>query len=190
MLKGGRCFTPKCAEDKRGKPPGQVQARRRPRVSDHGMQLHEKQKARYTYGVMERQFRKTFELAEKAQGVTGDTLMILLERRLDNVVFRLGFADSRSQARQIVRHGHIQLNGKTTNIPSAMVKPGAVISWREGSRKTEYFKQVAQTIQGKALVNWLELDRQTLTGKVLALPTVNDIDSKFDGTAIVEYYSR
>lgn len=190
LLKGGRCFTPKCAIDKRNKPPGQSQARRRPKVSDHGIRLHEKQKARYSYGMLEKQFRKVFGVADKMPGVTGESLMILLERRLDNAVFRLGFADSRSQARQIVRHGHIQLNGKTTNIPSCMIKPGDVIAWREGSKKTEYYKIIAQTIESKAVVNWLELDRQNLSGKVLALPTVNDIDSRFDGTAIVEYYSR
>ncbi len=190
LLKGGRCFTPKCAVDKRNKPPGQVQAKRRPKISDHGMHLHEKQKARYIYGMMETQFRNVFEDAEKAPGITGDALKILLERRLDNVVFRLGFADSRAQARQLVRHGHIQLNGKTTNIPSALISLSDVITWREGSKKNAYFKAIVESIESKAIVNWLQLDRQTLSGKVLALPTVNDIDSKFEGTAIVEFYSR
>ncbi len=191
LLKGARCFTPKCAVDKRPKPPGQAGAgRRRRRVSDRGLQLREKQKARYTYGTLERQFRKTFLNAERQAGITGENLLILLERRLDNVVYRLGFADSRSQARQLVQHGHIVLNGHITNIPSALVKEGDTIGWREGSTKTEYYKQLVEDIESKTVLNWLSLDRQNMVGQVLSLPTPEEVDAKFDGKAIVEYYSR
>ena len=191
LLKGARCFTPKCGVDKRPKPPGQAGAgRRRRRVSDRGLQLREKQKARYTYGTLERQFRKTFLIAEKQAGITGENLLILLERRLDNVVYRLGFADSRQQARQLVQHGHIVLNGRITNVPSALVKEGDTIGWREGSTKTEYYKQLAEDIESKTVLNWLSLDRQNLVGQVLSLPTPEEVDAKFDGKAIVEYYSR
>ena len=191
LLKGARCFTPKCAVDKRPKPPGQAGAgRRRRRVSDRGLQLREKQKARYTYGTLERQFRKTFLIAERQAGITGENLLILLERRLDNVVYRLGFADSRAQARQLVQHGHITLNGHITNVPSALVKEGDTIAWREGSQKTEYYKQLLADIEAKTVLNWLSLDRQNLAGQVLSLPTPEEVDAKFDGKAIVEYYSR
>jgi len=190
LLKGSRCFTPKCALDKRPKPPGQQTGRRRRRFSDRALQLREKQKARYTYGTLERQFRKTFVNAERQAGITGENLLILLERRLDNVVYRLGFADSRPQARQLVRHGHIMLNGRRTNVPSCLVKEGDTISWREGSNKTEYYKQLAQDIESRTVLNWLSLDRQKLEGQVLSLPTPEEVDARFDGKAIVEYYSR
>ena len=191
LLKGARCFTPKCAVDKRPKPPGQAGAgRRRRRVSDRGLQLREKQKARYTYGTLERQFRKTFLNAERQAGITGENLLILLERRLDNVVYRLGFADSRAQARQLVQHGHITLNGCITNIPSALVKEGDTVGWREGSTKTEYYKQLVEDIESKTVLNWLSLDRQNMIGQILSLPTPEEVDAKFDGKAIVEYYSR
>ena len=189
MLKGSRCLTPKCAMDRRGKPPGQ-QLRRRRRVSDRGLQLREKQKARNTYGMMERQFRQLFAQAERQSGITGENLLVLLERRLDNVVYRLGFGDSRSQARQLVQHGHIMLNGRTTDIPSCLVKEGDTISWREGSTKTEYYKQLLQSIESKSVLSWLGLDRQNLVGQVLSFPTPDDIDAKFEGKTIVEYYSR
>ena len=189
FLKGIRCLTPKCAVEKRPKPPGQQVGRRR-RTSDRGLQLREKQKVRYTYGTLERQFRRTFSEAERQAGITGENLIVLLERRLDNVIYRLGFADSRSQARQMVRHGHIMLNGRKTNIPSCLVNEGDTISWREGSTKTEYYKQLAQSIESKTVSNWLSLDRQNLVGQILSLPTPDDIDSRFNGKAIVEYYSR
>lgn len=190
FIKGSRCFTPKCAIDKRSKPPGQQTGQRRRRFSDRSLQLREKQKARYTYGTLERQFRRTFIQAERQAGITGENLLVLLERRLDNVVYRLGFADSRPQARQLVRHGHIMLNGRKTNIPSCLVKEGDTISWREESHKTEYYKQLTQTIETKAVLNWLSLDKQNLVGQVLSLPTPEEIDARFDGKAIVEYYSR
>ena len=190
FIKGSRCFTPKCAIDKRSKPPGQQTGQRRRRFSDRALQLREKQKARYTYGTLERQFRRTFTQAERQAGITGENLLVLLERRLDNVVYRLGFADSRPQARQLVRHGHIMLNGRKTNIPSCLVKEGDTVSWREGSHQTEYYKQLTQTIETKTVLSWLSLDRQNLVGQILSLPTPEEIDARFDGKAIVEYYSR
>ncbi|MDD5039076.1 MAG: 30S ribosomal protein S4 [Dehalococcoidales bacterium] len=185
MLKGSRCFTPKCAVDKRVKPRGQ-----RRRISDRGLQLIEKQKARYIYGLMERQFKRFYGQAEKMPGITGENLQVLLERRLDNVVYRLGFADSRGQARQLVLHGHVILNGRKTNIPSCLVKEGDVISWRQGSTKTEYYKQLVESIGAKSIAGWLSLDRQTLVGRVLSLPTPEETEAKLNGKAIVEYYSR
>lgn len=185
MLKGARCFTPKCAVDKRGKPRGQ-----RRRISDRGLQLIEKQKARYIYGILERQFKRFFAQADKLPGITGDNLQVLLERRLDNVVYRLGFADSRGQARQLVQHGHIILNGRKTNIPSCLVKEGDAISWRQGSTKTEYYKQLIESIEAKVIASWLSLDKQSLVGRVLSLPTPEETGEKLNGKAIVEYYSR
>ena len=188
FLKGTRCYTQKCALERQRRPTGRRFRRRR--VSDHGLQLIEKQKARYTYGIMERQFKRFFDAAAKQAGVTGDNLVVLLERRLDNVVYRLGFADSRNQARQIVMHGHIKLSGRKTDIPSAIVKEGDTIEWRESSTKTEYYKQVLADIQGRAIPAWLSLDRQTLTGQVISMPTPEDAGATFKGQSIVEYYSR
>ena len=185
MLKGSRCLTPKCAMERRRRPTG-----RRRRISDRGLQLIEKQKVRYTYGVLERQFKRTFNVAERQQGITGDNLLMLLERRLDNVIYRLGFAESRAQARQLVQHGHFIVNGRKTNIPSFTVKDGDTIGWKDGSKKTEYYKQLLEEIESKSIVNWLSLDRQTLVGQVVSLPTPGDIGAEFDGQAIVEYYSR
>ncbi|MEE8173863.1 MAG: 30S ribosomal protein S4 [Dehalococcoidia bacterium] len=190
-LKGDRCLTPKCALERRSSPPGQRTAqRRRRRVSDRGLQLLQKQKVRYSYGVLEGQFRRLFAQAERRPGVTGEILLELLERRLDNTTYRLGFADSRAQARQIVLHGHITLNGRKTNIPSCQIKPGDVIAWREASTKTEYFKRVAQQIQSKTIPSWLSLDIDKLSGRVLGLPTRSDIGAEFDEKSVVEYYSR
>ena len=188
FLKGAKCVT-KCTFEKRPKPPG-PQSGRFSRLSERGMQLREKQKARYIYGLMERDFRRFFLTAEKMPGVTSDSLIVLMERRLDNVVYRLGFADSRHQARQLVNHGHILLNGRKTNIPSALVREGATIGWREGSKKTEYFKLLAASIESKEVPTWLALDRQNLVGKVLSLPTPEATAALFDGKSIVEYYSR
>jgi len=191
MLKGDRCSTAKCAVERRNSVPGQRSvSKRRSKMSDRGLQLREKQKARYIYGTMERQFRKIFGEAERMAGVTGDNLVTLLERRLDNIVYRLGFADSRAQSRQIVRHGHILVNGRKTNIPSYIVKAGDVISWREGSTKSEYYKVIAETIEDKVIPQWLEIDTKKMVGKVLALPKREDVELKFSGKDIVEYYSR
>lgn len=185
MLKGSRCLTPKCALERRRRVIG-----RRRRISDRGLQLIEKQKVRYSYGILERQFRRAFTQAERQPGITGDNLLVLLERRLDNVVYRLGFADSRAQARQLVRHGHIMLSGQKTDIPSCLVKEGDTISWKKRSAETEYYKQVLAEIQAKSMVSWLSLDRENLVGQVISLPTPDEVGAEFDGKAIVEYYSR
>jgi small subunit ribosomal protein S4 len=191
MLKGDRCSTAKCGLERRNTPPGQkATTKRRSKISDRGLQLREKQKARYVYGMMEKQFKKMFEEAKRQPGVTGDNLVTLLERRLDNIVFRLGFADSRAQARQIVLHGHIRVNNRRADIPSFLVKSGDVISWREGSIKTEYYKVISETIKDKVILPWLEIDSEKMMGKVLSLPKREDVEVKFSGKDVVEYYSR
>jgi len=185
MLKGSRCLTPKCAVGRRRR----VMGRRR-RVSDRGLQLLEKQKARYTYGLLEGQFRRFFTRAEKQAGITGDNLQVLLARRLDNVVQSLGFADSCSQARQLVLHGHILVNGHKTDIASSLVKEGDTIRWRESSTKTEYYKQLLESIQAKSVPTWLSLNRETMVAQVVSLPVPDETGAKFNGKAVVEYYSR
>ena len=190
MLKGEKCPTPKCPLEKRNVAPGGHSVTLRRKVSDYGLRLHEKQKARFSYGILERQFRRFFAEAQRTPGATGETLLILLERRLDNVVYRLGFADSRAQARQIVRHGHILVNEHRTDIPSFLVKSGDVIKWRETSTKTEYYKTIIEKVKGKVIPAWLSLDEERMTGSVLTLPGKEDIEAKFDRKAIVEYYSR
>lgn len=178
-------MTPKCAMDRRRKATG-----RRRRISDRGLQLIEKQKVRYSYGVLERQFRKSFEQASKQQGITGDNLLVLLEKRLDNVVYRLGFADSRAQARQLVQHGHIRVNGHKSDIPSYKTKEGDTISFKESSMNTEYCKQLLKDIESKTIATWLSLDRQRLVGQITSLPTLDEVGAEFDAQAVVEYYSR
>lgn len=191
MLKGERCFSAKCAVERRNAVPGQrPNVRRRIKISDRGLQLREKQKARYTYGMMERQFRNTFSEAERKTGVTGDNLLVLLERRLDNVVFRLGFASSRNQARQLVLHGHFNLNGRKTDIPSCLVKVGNTINWHPSSTKTEYYKTMVETIGDRIVPGWLTLNEERMEGQVVNLPSAEDIETKFNGKAIVEFYSR
>jgi len=163
---------------------------RRRRTSDRGLQLREKQKAKYSYGVLERQFRRFFEQAEKQTGITGENLLVLLERRMDNVIYRLGFADSRPQARQLVLHGHILLNGKRNDIPSSLVKEGDTISWREGSTKSGYYEQMLQIVESKVVPNWLNLEKEKMVGRVIALPAPDAIEVKFQWQGVVEYYSR
>lgn len=188
-LKGEKCFTPKCPFERRPYAPGQRSARRR-KVSDRGLQLREKQKGRAVYGILERQFRRYYEEAVRRHGVTGETLLRTLELRLDNVVHRLGFADSRAQARQIVLHGHIAVNGRKSAIPSHVLKPGDEISWTARGRKTEYFKMVSEEISSKSIPSWLSLDPAAMTGRILTLPEVEEIGTKFNPSTIVEYYSR
>lgn len=191
MLKGERCFTEKCAMDRRSGPPGaHAGGRRRSKQSERGAQLMEKQKAKHSYGMYERQFKRFFEEATRMPGITGDNLLNLLERRLDNVVFRLGFGDSRSQARQLVRHGHIKLNGRRNNVPSCLVKAGDIIEWRKESTKTEYYKTLVEKIEDKDVPAWLSLDKGSMSGKVLTLPASGEIRTNFDEKAIVEWYSR
>jgi small subunit ribosomal protein S4 len=192
FLKGERCFTPRCAVEKRRAPPG-GQSREgtgRRRISEHGMQLREKQKGRFIYGLMEAQFRNNVEEATRLKGSTGQRLLELLERRLDNVVFRLGFADSRGQARQIVGHGHLLVNGRPVNIPSLTLKAGDVVSWTERSAKGAYYKTMLVSLPKRPVPRWLELDKNDVTGKVMTVPTPSDIDTSIDTRPIVEYYSR
>jgi small subunit ribosomal protein S4 len=188
MLKGDKCLG-KCTLDRRNVPPGQQFSRRR-RISDRGLQLREKQKARLTYGVLERQFRRLFAEAERHPGATGENLIQLLERRLDNVIYRLGFADSRAQARQLVRHGHIMLNGRRASIPSLEVKPGDTITWREASTKTAPYKGLVEAPPAGPLPGWLSLDVEKLSARILGLPSMDDVEVGFDATTVVEYYSR
>jgi small subunit ribosomal protein S4 len=169
---------------KKGRPP------RRRRVSDRGLQLIEKQKLRWTYGLLEKQFRRTFEQAEREEGITGENLLILLERRLDNVVYRLGFADSRAQARTLVEQGHFTLNGHKSSIPSTLVKEGDAVGWTQSSAKSEYYKEVLSGIEAKQIPSWLTLDRQNMVGRVVSLPIPAEVGAEFDSKAIVEYYSR
>jgi small subunit ribosomal protein S4 len=191
MLKGERCSTPKCPVEKRNVPPGgSPKTRRRKVISDRGVQLREKQKARYSYGVLERQFRRFYVEAKRGSTTAGENLLVLLERRLDNVVYRLGFADSRAQARQVVRHGHISVNGRKTDIPSFIVRAGDTIEWRDASRKTEYYKRIVEEIEGKVIPLWLSLDKDNMKGGVLNLPGKDDTEAVLNEKAIVEYYSR
>jgi len=189
FLKGDRCFSPKCAVERRPTPPGQHGARRR-KVSEHGMQLKEKQKARQVYGVLERQFRRHYAAASNRPGVVGENLLQELELRLDNVVYRLGFADSRSQARQTVNHGHITVNGRKARTPSMRAKVGDTIGWVPSSRSGELFKMVSEGIKGKAVADWLNLDMGQMNGKVVSVPMRGQIDTKLNEQAIVEFYSR
>jgi small subunit ribosomal protein S4 len=163
---------------------------RRRRVSEHGTQLIEKQKARYIYGLFERQFKRFYGESARQPGITGDNLKVMLERRLDNVVFRLGFADSRPQARQLVLHGHIMVNGHRVNVPSYLVDEGNTIACREASLKKEYFKKLIEEIKSRNVPIWLTLDRTKLVGQVVALPVPDETIAQFNGKSIVEYYSR
>jgi small subunit ribosomal protein S4 len=192
FLKGERCLSPKCAIERRNYPPGDHgrQSQYRRRVSDYGLQLRAKQKARRVYGVLERQFRRYFREAERRRGLTGANLLILLESRLDNVVYRLGFAASRAQARQWVRHGHIEVNGRRVNIPSYLVEPGDVVAVRPKSRQNVAFREIAQDLEHRAAPEWLSRDDELLTARVLALPDRKDLDVTLDEQLIVEYYSR
>ena len=194
FLKGQRCSSPKCPfERDRGYPPGEhgrLSRFRRRRTSDYLRQLREKQKARRIYGVLERQFRRYFREAERRTGLTGENLLILLESRLDNVVYRLGFAESRAQARQLVQHGHFVVNGRRTNIPSYIVRPQDTITVREASRKRTYFKERAQQLDEGAVLDWLSLDAGTMTARVLNSPAREDIAVPLEEQLIVEYYSR
>ena len=190
FLKGERCLTPKCGVERRPTPPGDHGAARRRRVSERGVQLREKKRARAIYGVLERQFSKYFDEATKKPGVTGQYLLQLLERRLDNVVFRLGFGDSRAQARQLINHGHVTVNGRKVDIASFKVKVGDKVGWKERSKNSEYYKQLVQDLSRRPLPRWLTLDAQEVVGSVTALPEPSDMDLKIDERLIVEFYAR
>ncbi len=189
FLKGSRCYGEKCALNKREYAPGQ-HGQARKKLSEYGLQLREKQKAKRYYGVLESQFAHYFELANKKSGVTGENLLQVLESRLDNVVYRLGFALSRAEARQLVVHGHFQINGKKVNIPSYLVKPGEVIALKEGSRSLPKIKDILEQTDGKAIPKWLDLDTNTMQAKVVALAQRDDIDLDIAEHLIVELYSK
>jgi small subunit ribosomal protein S4 len=188
FLKGERCYSPKCALERRAFPPGQNGQGRRSKMSDYGLQLREKQKTKRFYGLQETQFRNLFDKAARKQGITGENLLIMLETRLDNVVFRLGFASSRKEARQLVTHGHFQVNGKKVNIPSYEVKAGDVITVKEKSQSSPKFKEVKDmTI---TVPSWMTVDVQKLEGKVVTIPTREEIDTPIAEHLIVELYSK
>ncbi len=193
FLKGERCFTPKCSFERRGYPPGihgkGAQYRRR-RESDYHRQLRAKQKARRTYGVLERQFRRYYDVSLKRRGLTGVNLLQILESRLDNVVFRLGFAANRAQARLLVTHGHFDVNGRRTDVPSMLISPGDEIAVREGSRKRTYFKDLAAIAEERSMPEWVSRDVKNLKGTVIRLPERSEIDGNLNEQLIVEYYKR
>jgi small subunit ribosomal protein S4 len=188
-LKGSKCYTKKCPFERRPTPPGQHQMRRR-KMSEYGVQLREKQKVRRVYMVLERQFKRYFETASARPGVTGENLLRLLETRLDNVVFRMGFAASRAQARQLVTHGHFTVNGRPTNIPSYQVKETDVIAVRATSAKTDYFKNVKDALRGAQRPDWLSVDADQYSGSVTALPRRDQMPLELNEQLVVEYYSR
>lgn len=189
FLKGDRCYTDKCALARRAYAPGQ-HGQGRSKASEYGSQLREKQKAKRYYGVLEKQFEGYFDMASKRQGKTGENLLSILETRFDNVVYRLGFAMSRAEARQLVRHGHFLVNGKKVNIPSFLVKPGMVISLKESSRSLDKFKANVEANAFRQAPKWLEYDAENLVAKVIAQPAREDIDLPIEEQLIVELYSK
>ena len=188
-LKGDRCTSGKCAVERRPQAPGQHGAATK-KLREYGMQLREKQTARRYYGVLEGQFKKYFEMADEMPGVTGENLLTILETRLDNVVYRMGMASSRKEARQLVLHAHFQLNGKKVNIPSILVKTGDVISVKEDSRSNAKVKELIEDMQSKMTPKWLEVNKDAVAAKVVALPKREDIDFEFEEQLIVELYSK
>ncbi|HEY88614.1 MAG TPA: 30S ribosomal protein S4 [Thermoflexia bacterium] len=193
FLKGQKCYTDKCPFEKRSYPPGQhgrAASFRHQRISNYAVQLREKQKVRRIYGVLERQFRRYFREAERLPGLTGENLLMLLETRLDNVVYRLGFADSRAQARQLVGHGHFMIDGRKTDIPSFAVKPGMMVSVRPESRSASFFKTRKELLGAVAVPQWLSLDVGELLGRLVNLPTREEIEVLVQEQLIVEFYSR
>ena len=188
-LKGERCMTGKCAIDRRGTAPGQHGAGNK-KMREYGRQLREKQKTKRYYGILEKQFYNYFVEAERKEGMTGENLLTLIERRLDNVVYRMGMGESRKEARQIVLHEHIEVNGKKVNIPSLIVKAGDVITVRENFRGSEKCKALAESLKDKTAPKWLDVNKDNLTAKVVALPAREDIDFPFEEQLIVELYSK
>ncbi len=191
MLKGARCSSAKCSLEKRNYPPGPHGAgRQRRRISDYGVRLRAKQQARRMYGMMERPFRRLFDQATRLSGATGENLVRMLERRLDNVVYRLGLADSRSQARQLVRHGHFLVNGRKTNIPSFLVRTGDAVAVRPESRKRTYFKERAEGLNPQAVPGWLSLNAAEMVAEVLREPNAEECEQNLQAQMVVEFYSR
>ena len=189
FLKGDRCFTPKCGVERRGYPPGQ-HGQGRARFSDFGVQLREKQKVRRMYGLLEKQFASTMERALHMKGRTGENLLVLLERRLDNVVYRLGFATSRAEARQLVRHGHFTVNNRKAAIPSMLLRAGDVVMLRQGSREIVRITAALEALEGKSVPGWLDIDKTNFAGSVKQLPVREDITMPIQEQLIVELYSR
>lgn len=192
FLKGDRCLNGKCPlEGKKGATlPGQHGAGRKGSPKEYGLQLREKQKAKRYYGVLENQFRTTYEKAEKLEGVTGENLLSLLERRLDNVVYKIGLADSRKEARQLITHGHFRLNGKKVSIPSMIVRAGDTLTLREASRSSEKFKSLLENLENTNAPKWIELDKAQAVAKIAALPARDDVEFPFEEHLIVELYSK
>jgi small subunit ribosomal protein S4 len=189
FLKGERCYTDKCAIERRNYPPGQ-HGQARKKFSEYSIQLREKQKVKRLYGLLENQFRRTFAQAARTKGITGEMLLVLLERRLDNVVYRLGFASSRPEARTLVRHGHVLVNGKKVNIPSYSVQVGDVISVKEKSRQATRVLSAMEGVQRRGVPDWAELDRDNYSGRIKLLPTRSDITMPINEKLIVELYSK
>jgi small subunit ribosomal protein S4 len=189
FLKGERCYTNKCSISRRAYAPG-PHGQQKKKVSEYGMQLREKQKARRFYGILESQFRNYFDMAENKKGITGENLLQILESRMDNIVYRLGFATSRPEARQLVRHGHFTVNGKRLDIPSSLIKAGDIISISANFRNSPKVKSINEIAGGKAVPKWLELDSENAIGKMLALPSREDIDLPIKEHLIVELYSK
>jgi len=189
FLKGDRCFSDKCSFDRRGYPPGE-HGQKRSKVSDYGMQLREKQKVRRIYGISEKQFRISFKRADRQKGITGTNLLSLLETRLDNAVFRMGFVNSRNQGRHFVRHQHFTVNGKKVNIPSFQVKKGDVIALREKSKKIQAISDSLEAIVRRGIPQWLEIDKEKFTGAVVSIPSREDITLPIQEQLIVELYSK
>jgi small subunit ribosomal protein S4 len=190
FLKGDRCFKEKCAIERRAYPPGQHGNRRGRRIQGYGLQLREKQKVKRIYGVLESQFRTYFEEADRRRGITGENLLIMLERRLDNVIFSLGFAGSRAQARQLVRHGHVLIDGRKVSVPSYQVKASQAVTVKEASKKNPLVRSSVETARGRGIPEWLELDADNVSGKVTRLPAREDIKLPIQEQLIVELYSR
>ena len=189
FLKGERCYTDKCAIERRNYPPGQ-HGQGRPKFSEYSIQLREKQKVKRIYGLLEKQFRRTFGEANRTKGITGETLLILLERRLDNVAYRLGFASSRAEARTLVRHGHILVNGRKTNIPSYSVRAGDVIAVKEQSRQLGRVLAAMEGAQRRGIPDWAEVDRDAVSGRIKILPSRSDVTMPINEKLIVELYSK
>src|SRR6476619_504713 len=190
FLKGERCYTEKCAIEKRNVPPGQHGRARKAKMVGYGIQLREKQKVKRTYGVLENQFRRYFEEADRRKGITGELLLQQLERRLDNVIYRLGFATSRPQARQLVRHGHFTINGKKVDIPSYSVKPGDVVAVRQSSRKNASIAHALEEVKGRGVPEWLVFDSEGLSARIGSVPTREQINLPVQEQLIVELYSK
>lgn len=189
FLKGERCYTDKCAIERRNYPPGQ-HGQGRPKFSEYSIQLREKQKVKRIYGLLENQFRRTFGAASRTKGITGEMLLTLLERRLDNVAYRLGFASSRAEARTLVRHGHVLVNGKKTNIPSYSVRAGDLITIKEQSRQLGRVQSAMEGAQRRGVPDWAEVDREALSGRIKILPSRSDITMPINEKLIVELYSK